>query len=494
MAYRYDNKTGELTINGWERGIGDSPYTGPTRLNSVNISNYPASIGVGYPVTNNTISGGTLGVPIADATSFGAGAATAYYILDATGQVFKSTTPGGTFAFLSTSNSTTGSSSLDGLAYWKNYLFKFRNDKIDYLAGGAGTWQTGWKTIAGATKHYAYVATDDVLYFTNGTKIGSIIEVAGQTFDPTNGATYVFNDTALQLPTYESAQSISEAGINLLVGGAFNVIYPWNRTSTDFSYPIFFGDNFIKNIVQVNNNAYVFTGNNNGRGRIYITNGSQADLFLKIPDTVIFNQGGYIDPYYEWGDAIYHRNNLIFGFFVAQNNGSGLINSGEVWAVDLDTKALRSITSLGGATLTFNPKVLIPIIGAASPGFGYITGVDDHGSQPFIANTATAAGIGSANIFTEYIPVGSFSTKKTFSKLEYRLSAPLQTGESIIFLVTTDNDSQTIGTATPTSPSGSASGGFFPMTVQGSQWLQIQILITGISTQGVRLKDVILHQ
>jgi len=473
-------------------------------------------VGVGYPISAASLGAGTLGNPIARAVSLSTtGTIDAYFILDATGQVWRSTSPGGTWSFLSTSNSTTGSSNQDGIAYWHGYLFKFRNNAIDYLAGGTGTWVTGWNpatgsttgsaTIQGGVKHFAYVATDDALYFTNGTGLGSIISenpITGlaTTFDPTDTTKYTFvatpttADPALQLPKYESAQSISEAGNNIYIGGSFNAIYPWSGTGIDFTYPIFVGDNFIKNLVQVNNNIYIFTGGNtNGRGRIYITNGSQASLFMKIPDTIIFNAGNYIDPYYEWGDAIYHRNNLIFGFFVAQNSGSGLINSSEVWAIDLDTKALRSVTSLSGSTNTINASVLIPIVGTASKGMGFIVGTNDNSTGPTISYTNTTAGFGTALVNTEYIPVGTFSQKKTFAQLEYVLSSPLQTGESILFRAQTDNDAQNLGTATPTSPSGSSSGGFFPILVEGEQWIQIQMTITGNNAAGVRLKELRLR-
>ena len=85
-------------------------------------------------------------------------------------------------------------------------------------------------------------------------------------------------------------------------------------------------------MITVNTNTYLFAGN---RGRIYVTNGSQAELFKKIPDHL----SGTVEPYYIWGAIGYSQNQLYFGFQAQQNNGS-ILQSGGLWALDITTGAL----------------------------------------------------------------------------------------------------------------------------------------------------------
>lgn len=503
MSYRLEkeeNGVKAIVIDGWEKGIADDPYSGMNRMLQVNL-NTPGEVSVGYPITTATQSTGTMTVPIHDATNIQNGSATAYFILDDTSQVFKSTGIAGPWSFLSTSNTTTGALATNqGLAYWKGYLFKFRNSSIDYLATGAGTWVTGWNPATGAAgssgiivadvNHFALVSQDDALYFTNGPGVGSLLEVAGSTFDPTNTATYTyaFNSTgsanALKLPAYDTAQSLAEQSTNLLVGGSLNAIYPWDRISTSFSYPIFIADMFIKRMVTANTNVYVFAGNANGRGRIYVTNSSQADLFYKIPDYIFGEQ----DPYYEWGDAIWHRNNLIFGFFVTKNSGAAVLSSTEVWAIDLESEAFRSISEISSSSGKANAKVLISGLGS-SPGMGYIVAWDNLGSTSGIGYSGTTAGIGSSSLQTDLIPVGSFLESRTFNQVEVKLRSSLQSGESLQIQALTNPDQATVVVGTM-STVGTMSE-VFTVNFEKIQWLQFQLLSTGNSaTSGVRLKEI----
>lgn len=510
MSYKVvkePNNVEAIVIRGWEQGIAQDPYSGIGRMLNVDLST-PGEVAVGFPITASTQSGGALTIPIHDAISYVAGMANAYFILDDTSQVFKSTSITGTWAFLSTSNVTTGASAINqGLAYWKGYLFKFRATHIDYLTGGTGTWVSNWNPANGSTtssdviqniNHYAIVSQDDALYFCNGAGIGSILEVAGKTFDPADTTTYTFNagttnaSNALRLPTYDTAQSIAEQGVSLLIGGSLNAIYPWDRTSPSFGYPIFIGDIFIKRMVTVNTNVYIFPGFQTGRGRIYVTNSTQANLFFKIPDYIFGEQ----DPYYIWGDAIFHRNNLIFGFLVAKNsatqttigNGTGLITSSGVWAIDLETQAFREISDMNTSSGHGNASALITPTGS-TPGMGYIVAWDNVASTSGIGYSGTTAGTGgsSYNVTTDLIPVGTLFERKTFSQVEFKLRTALESGESIQIIAGVDGSFSTIGT---TNTVGAISD-VYTVNFEKAQWLQFQVVGVGNSaTSGCRLEEI----
>lgn len=331
-----------------------------------------------------------------------------------------------------------------GIVAWKGYLFALIGVDIDYInindlfsiAGPNGKWHYAWKNGLSVTvyQHQSIAATDDAVYFCNGSGLGSILENAGQVFDPTNTATYTFNLAALALPTLDVAQSVAQLGTNLLIGGTLNYLYPWDRISTSFGYPLICADQSIVRIVSTNSNAYVFAGT---RGRIYITNGTQMQLYKKVPD---FISGG-LDPYYTWGDATFFRNKLHFTFTAQDNSGTALNSTGGIWSLGID--AGQTAVDLPTAGSLFNENQLsygtyggsCPVLfynqNPSPPGYGIcgawvnsgVSGLDMSSSLPY-TNFQTY-------IDTDLIPIGSFYQPHTAQQLEYKLSKSLQTGESV---------------------------------------------------------------
>lgn len=501
-----ENGKQAIILDDWSGGISDDPYSGPYFATGVNLET-PGEASVGYPITISTRSGGSLSRPIARSTRFfsyatpgiPSGSAQSFAILDDTGEVFESSSITGTWTFLSSGNSGVGSSNLDGLCYWLGYLFKTRGANIDYWDGS--TWHTAWQTTLTAnTKHFMYVATDNVLYITNGNFLASITANSPTAFDPANSGTYVFNNNKLQLPVTDISLSLAEVGTGstgsqttLLIGGQQNAIYPWDKTSVSFGVPIYVADAYIKNMVSANQTAFIFPGNQQGRGRIYITNGSQASLFYKVPDYIT----GEIDPYFVWGDAIFHRGNLVFNFEATHNNGSGGIPvdaSRCVWAIDLTTKQFRSISAFPVATTIALANCLLSTSSLSSPGFGYIAAWTDGATTPNIGYSGTTAGIGSTLIYTDMIPVGTFLTKSTPSEIEFKLRSPMISGESLTITPIVDGVTGTDLTFNPTPTIGSISG-YAPATFIGAQWLQFKIVLTGNGvTSGMRFFQLRVRQ
>lgn len=507
MAYRLETEPNggtAIVIDGFDEGIGADPYSGLNYALSVNMET-PGEISSGYTLTTSATSGGTLGPPISDSTrwfTYGtpgipSGSPQSFAILDSNGRVWESASITGTFAFLSSSNSTTNSGTTDGICYWMGYLWKTRGAALDYWNGS--TWATGWGglSLTAAVKHDMYVGSDNVLYITNGNYLASITAPAPLSFDPTSGPTYAASATKLQLPVEDMAVSIAEVGggntpqSTLLVGGIKNAIYPWDKISSSFALPIYVADNYIAKMISANQNAFIFPGaqrgSGQGRGRIYITNGSQANLFYKVPDYIFGSQ----DPYYLWGDAIFHRNNLIFSFFPLTNAGTLIQNFGYIWALDLETKHFRALSSLPTtATFVSNAYCLLSTGNLSTPGFGYIAAWDDNSTTPGIGYSGTTAGIGSGSILTDLVPIGTFMQKKTFSQVEYKLRTPLASGESISFLPFLDGASTANLVFSPTPGTGTLSG-VANVTFQNGQWLQFIVGLTGNSaSSGVRLKEI----
>lgn len=514
MSYKTEKEPNgkEVLIIGGFDTMAPDPYSGTNKLFDVNTST-PGEVSVGYPITSSTVTGGPIGIPVWDSTRYFPTYATpsalpqgyqySYAIYDQAGKVWESTTYNGTWARLSSGDSPVADTNEFGsIAYYLGYLFRFRSSAIDYWNGT--TWSMNWKSAnyEGGTLHPSFVATDNGLYFGNGNYLGLITAAdpaAPEAFDPT---TALYTPHKLRLPVTDIVVSLAEIGLatptgasTLLIGGAQNAIYPWDKTSSSFGLPIYVADSYIKKMVSVNQNAFIFPGrsllgNDMSRGRIFITNGSQADLFFKIPDYVFAEQ----DPYYQWGDVIFHRNSILWGMFVAKNNQSSILLFSEVYRLDLETKAFTTVSSIpANATAQGNAKCLISISNpnSASPGgFAYLLAWDDNGSAAGIGYSNTQAGIGTFNVVTDLMPVGTLFQKMTPSQVEYKLRSPLQSGESIQIFPIVDGVSSSALSFQPTPTTGVLSG-VAPANFQNAQWLQFQVLATGNSaSSGVRLNEI----
>src|SRR3972149_2635577 len=104
-------------------------------------------------------------------------------------------------------------------------------------------------TTAGTSnRHFALLAPDNIVYFTDGRYVGSIMGNSGTILDPANSATYTYNNQALTLPQGEYAYCLEELGVSLLIGGnkaISNKVYPWDRRSRSFSLPLIVPENGI---------------------------------------------------------------------------------------------------------------------------------------------------------------------------------------------------------------------------------------------------------
>jgi len=583
MSYQYQKNgiTGksEIVINGFEKGIADSPYQGIADIRNFNITTSPnqanvefAMAGVtlpptGFTGTAFTANSGTDILTTASTTGFyngmaltivttsGAGGLTngrTYYVGDITPTTFKlydtlnisllvdiTVNISGTFTVYtfgnpsdsvsSTSNTFDGSSTMNykdtyildsnglcwnlssyhvngvggtvskntlqflgnllhsssavyspkGIVVFKGYLFVFMDSKIDYArinfdsSNPTTLWVYAWKNITTTiTGHRAIAAVDNTLYFCNDSAVGSVLINAGSSFDPTNAATYTYNTSALALPSFDKATCLAQLGVTLLVGGMINNIYPWDRVSTSFSYPLVVAESYIKCIVSTNSTAYIFAGN---RGRIYITNGANIDLFKKFPDSI----SDTTNPYYQWGWAIYLKNQLFFSLSATTNDsGTTLSKYAGVWAYDLNSGALRLSNSLSYGTYAGTVPVIVPMGNVFPTGEGIYAGwINSTGGIDYTsANPYTNY---EARIDTDIIPVGSFYGQKNFTSIEFKLSKPMVSGESI--KVSWRSDLTSSFTLLGTTTTAVLSDVYVP-NFKNLQWLQLRIESSSTAT------------
>lgn len=138
MAYRIEREANgktALVIDGWEKGIADSPYKGIASLKNLIISFLTGSTYVNYKRLAITFTG-SLGQPKFYAQS--PGTSPTYYVLDDKGQVWVGTSGGSAWTLL-TGNHTAANGLGYGIAYFKDYLFVFGNNYVDVCGNGTGT-------------------------------------------------------------------------------------------------------------------------------------------------------------------------------------------------------------------------------------------------------------------------------------------------------------------------------------------------------------------
>lgn len=598
MAYRFDSYDSSIVIDGFEKGIADSPYAGITDMRNVNVISIPGEVSVNFTtaqisppvitavvtglntnvltftgagtlenrmavkftavggltgVTTNTVywvSNLTSGYPtntacklysdiqLSSVVSIGGAATgsptfttyqvmgsgnlnptnftyapsnTSYWLVDGIGQVWTTAYTSGTNAYWTFTGNTGGSGNANGngiVAYQAyngtTYVFVFRNSCIDYTnaATTSISWVYGWNPTTGGSaayttlktangtnnSHQAFVAPDNRVYYTDATYIGRFWETNGSnaSFDPTSTATFTFSAQSL-LPSTDTAQCMAFLGTSILVGGKNNVIYPWDRVSTNFSYPLLLPEYNVSQMVTLNTNTYIFVGN---RGRIYVTNGTNATLYKKIPDHI----SGVVEPYFSWGGACTVKNQLYFGVSATTNGGSAITQYGGVWAIDTDTDALRLTNKLSYGTYAGLASAIIPQFQANAAGTGlYIAwtdgagnwGIDTTSSNPYTGSQAT--------IDSDLIPIGTFQKPRNLTKIEYRLARPLVSGESITIKTRLIFNTQNTGyTTTLTDSTVGNYSNIGDVNFSNAQWVQFQIVLnsTASSPSFVRLKEI----
>jgi len=416
--------------------------------------------------------------------------------------------PGTTFT---NGNGLVGYSASDGT----DYLFIFHNSTVDYIKGPAASvpifvyqWQPTTGTNAGysaspgtpvlktqlgvTNSHEAIVAPDNKVYYCDSNWVGRFYQADPTVaFDPATVATYVFDNTAV-LPFTEIANCLAPLGNNLLIGGNKNTVYPWDTFSSLALYPILLAENNVQKMVTVNTNTYIFVGN---RGRIWVTNGSQAQLYKKLPDHL----SGTVEPYYTWGAAGSNKNQLYFGALATTNAGSSISQYGGLWAIDLESKALRMTNKLSYGTYAGYPTVIISNFYSNPAGTGLYIGWNSGASTYGIDTTSSSPySAGEAYIDSDLIPMGTFLQPTTNGRIEFKLTTPLVSGESLQFYYRQKfSDAFTAVNASEVDNGlfntvGQYSGICRSVNFENSQWLQIRVALTSTASTPsyVRLNEI----
>ena len=389
----------------------------------------------------------------------------------------------------------------NGIVYYQGYLLVFANSRISYFNYATNTWNYMWDPAQAAVNkdnncftttrsqgysHEALVPKNSpYIYIADGYNLvqlqPKVNSVTGQIipFDPLDASTYIWNLYAVQLPSTEVINCLEELGDNILMGGNSNCIYPWDRVSLQVGAVIKIADTYIRDLLTVNTNTYIFAGN---RGRIYVTNGNQANEFFKVPDHIC----GKIEPAIIINNSCYNKNKIAFGVSATDNNGTVIQSYNGLWTIDLDSNACHclnvqstpaAVTAIYAYPITSDNTII--------HGFGFVTAWTTGSVQGIDIAYSTGAPTTdySAYIETDLVPVGTFLNKRTFGGIEFKLSHPLLSGEGVRISYRYNKDAsytvvgETLGTAdiNPLSD-------FYIVNFDQSQWLQLKIELKSITS------------
>lgn len=310
----------------------------------------------------------------------------------------------------------------------------------------------------------------------------------------------------VNLPANETAQCLVEIGNTVLIGGKTNVVYPWNQIDATPSDFVALPESDIKTMVNVNNIAYVFAGN---KGNVYVCNGSQASLALKVPDYCAGVPGTpltYIEPVYTWGDADYVRGRVYFSMLDQTATKAG--NCGGIWSF-VPVQNIDPSQDIGMALRLENQQSYgdydgyATIILAAqeqnvtSPQYwaawqdSYSTGTSNFGID-FTATTPVTQYV----IETDLLPTGTLLDKTTFKQAEYKVVSPLLSGDSIQLYYRLNATDSWTSCDTVNEESADKISGYFTANFQKTQWTQLRAVVTTggtTSSSFVRLNELRLR-
>ncbi len=302
----------------------------------------------------------------------------------------------------------------------KTYLFVFRNASIDVCnitdetarELGSSSWTNGWQSLATNSNEsrHAILGQDNIVYYCNDRDIGSIRENNFQVFAPGTAATYTFNTSALNLPGGEIANWLEEQRKNLMIAGdSSNKIYPWDRESNTFNLPIDVPENRVFKIKNIGGLIYILAGLT---GNIYITQGSFATHFKKLPLELIDNNRSELTSIVAWGGIAQINGSLIFGVEARTSANSGLYRLYPDGRLVID-RILS--TGAGNPTAIINPY---------DEGNGYYIGYNGGIDEPTNVEYSALEAVIQSALFR----VATKTEKGAYSIVEAQLTEPSSTG------------------------------------------------------------------
>lgn len=416
-------KNGVLTINydTWKDGIAPSPYSGLADLRNADIYTKPGALLCGFKATKEsgtTVTDMPVQIVYDDKDDIS-------YAVDESGVVYRRVS--GTWSQLATGKGD------KGMILWKRHLLVFDNASIDVYAIDTDSWTNTWQSFAEGTRggvslvHTALHAQDDVLYITDGKFIASLTEASGATFDPGTGATFTWNNQALDLPDDYVASTLTEFGDSISIGTYFGAAknrgnradsFFWSPTSNAGAFTfddtkLVKGNGVWQSITQGNVFYQII---DRSSGRIYASNLSEYQLEREIRN--IPYSSNVLDLHHGAIDII--DDQILFG--VGSNN-SGVNNLG-VYGFKNRTLHLQNTTSAGDTRVE---------IGAVEgiDGNQYLIGWNDGTNSGIDLVDDTRMDSYGTSMTTPIYTIGTALEDASLTQINVNLGKPLASGQGV---------------------------------------------------------------
>ena len=340
---------------------------------------------------------------------------------------------------------------------------------------------------------------DGNIYFINGQSMGAITYAdSNAIFNPGNGQTYAVQYSIFELATAanngsDSIVDMVDLQTTMVVAGK-NLVYTWDYTSSYTSAPVPVGEP-IQRLKNLLNSIYITAGQ---KGNVYVSNGSYVQLMYKIPDYI----AGVIDPVWTFGDMMSHRGKIYFQAMAQNTSGTNILAG--VFSL-IVSPAITGEVASGLVMEAQNSYGLVPASGATGAGILIDNVPSSNGQDSYYSfySTGSSTGAGDFNdttvwqnfepmIETDLIPVGSILESVTFGLIEFKLGAPMNTGDEISLAYRTQLSGAYTTIATTSTNEISE---YDNSNINTAQWIQLRVTYKGAAsgTSFIPLKEIRLH-
>lgn len=416
-----------IIIQGWQKGIGASPYVGFGKMVGLDIFRKPGIIQSGVNLVNTAVNY--------------AGFITAE-VVDSNGNIFAGTNNG--FLYKNGAQYQSGLGQVHDLLIIQDCLLVVRNGaNIDLLANisiGGGNYLSSWKTglnqsIYGWKK--TVLGQDNVIYIGNETQLASITGFTNP-YPISNTPTGSLSTSCLAtgLPAGRIIQTICELNRYIaistsLLGNAYGntVMYFMDRGILNASRTSFFlsigveiPERIVRQLIAQNNRLYFF---GNDTGTFYETDTTTYTQIAVIPNKLPAQQYNNSSPYTPNSIALV-ENEILFGVGGGFNSAFDTIYG--VYSIRGRSLICKQIISSGDYGQTNSISIgAITVIGAGS----YHVAWQDGST---VGNDICNFNIGTGfNVWFEsaIYEVAEALTPRTFQTAQFNFGAALSSAQAL---------------------------------------------------------------
>ncbi len=411
-----------ITITGWQRGVASSPYLGFGKMVGMDIFRRPGIIQVGQKLTNTGVS--FTGFPTAE-------------VIDKSGNIYIGTSDGKVYKN-GVVQAGWGGNIIHDLLIVQDCLLIFYNQTTISLAtnlSGVVTYTSSWKTgleLSTFGWKKAILGQDNVIYFGNETKLGSLVAFTPTPSVSPTSATANLNTSCIStsLPNDRVIQTICEWNRYVVMstskeGNGFGNtkmyfmdrgLLDGNETSFNLSIGIEIPERYVRQLINKDNKLYFF---GNDTGTFYTTDTTTYSVITALPNRLqgeVYNESFPTTP----NAVALVDNEILFGIGGSFNSAYDVVYG--VYALRGTSVTCKHIISSGEYGQTNNVSIgAICVISSSQYNVGWTS------------NSVYGVDIADFRLGTDYIPwfesafyeTGTSIKPRTFQTVQFNFGSNL---------------------------------------------------------------------